>query len=702
MSPPLDIPTRPIDALRRRGAPAAFAWMWFARMGFARMGSALMASALMASLMLALGGCAGTSSTPPAVIAPNPNLVTQGIPPIPASIAADVAKYTDFRGHNFVDWHPTRREMLVSHRRAGASTVQLFRVSGPMAEPEQLTDTGDPVRVARYEPREGNYVVFERASGGDEASQIYRLDLPGRQITLLTDPSERHSIEAWTHASGLLVALSLPLDRTAKGRTRDTVTQTLWLIDPLRPQARRRLAELPGGGWGASAVSWDDRRIALTRYLSAGESEVWLLDIASGQRTQVLPAPGSGLKATHLGAEFLRDDSGLLVTSDRAGEFRELLLYRLADRQLLPLTRDIPWDISGTTIDAAGKVIAAQANVDGRDELRLFDARTLRPLAAPQVPPGSVGATQFHPKRDELAFSLNSTRGPSQIYSVDGTSGRVEQWTRPAVPPGVDTTTFADQRIVRWKSFDGRTISGILSMPPARHTGRRPVLIDIHGGPESQAHLGFMGRDNYLLDELGIAVIEPNVRGSAGYGKTFLSLDDGMKREDSVKDIGALLDWIATQPELDASRVAVEGGSYGGYMSLAVATTYPERIAASVDIVGISSFLTFLQNTESYRRDLRRVEYGDERDPAMREFLQRISPLTNAGRIAKPLFVVQGRNDPRVPYTEAEQIVARVRQGSTPVWYLRAENEVHGFVRKVNADFEFYAKVMFLRTYLLN
>jgi dipeptidyl aminopeptidase/acylaminoacyl peptidase len=227
------------------------------------------------------------------------------------------------------------------------------------------------------------------------------------------------------------------------------------------------------------------------------------------------------------------------------------------------------------------------------------------------------------------------------------------------------------------------------------------VLVAIHGGPEAQARLGFLGRDNYFLEELGVAIIRPNVRGSSGFGKTFLALDNGVKREDSVRDIGALLDWIARQGDLDASRVVVEGGSYGGYMSLAVATHYADRIAGAIDVVGISNFVTFLEGTESYRRDLRRAEYGDERDPATRDFLLRISPLTNAGRITKPLFVVQGRNDPRVPYAESEQIVARVRENGTPVWYLRAENEGHGFARKENADFEFFATVMFMRQTLL-
>jgi len=178
-------------------------------------------------------------------------------------------------------------------------------------------------------------------------------------------------------------------------------------------------------------------------------------------------------------------------------------------------------------------------------------------------------------------------------------------------------------------------------------------------------------------------------------------MDNGFKREDSVKDIGALLDWIATQPDLDASRVLVTGGSYGGYMTLAVSTNYADRIAGSIDVVGISHFVTFLNNTESYRRDLRRVEYGDERDPAMKDYLEKISPLTNAARIKKPLFVVQGKNDPRVPYTEAEQIVATVRQGGTPVWYLRAANEGHGFQKKDNQDYQFYATVLFMQQTVL-
>lgn len=647
------------------------------------------------------GAAPRSDASAAAVLAPNPNLVVQGIPPIPQSLVAEVAKYTDFRGHAFVDWHPQRREMLVAHRRAGGNTAQLFRLAAPMAEPEQLTDFADPVTSASYEPREGKYIVFERSVSGSEADQVYRLDLETRQVALLTEPNERHAIEGWLHKSSQLLIGSVPLDRTAQGGTRATVTQTLTLVDPSKPTQRRRLAELQGTGWGVGGVSWDDRQVALSRYISANESQVWLLNIASGKLTQVLPAPGSKDRAVHLVGGFKRDNTGLFVLSDREGEFNELMFYRFATRRLVPITRHIPWDVDGATVTEDGGLIALRANVDGRDELRLFDGRNFKELPAPKAPPGSVTSVAFHRKLGELAFGMSSAKGPSQIYTVDPKSGRTEQWTRAYAPPGVDMSGFVESQIVRWTSFDGRSISGLLTLPPARHGGRRPVLISIHGGPEGQSKVGFMGRANHYLNELGIAILEPNVRGSRGYGKTFLALDNGTRREDSVRDIGALLDWIATQPQLDPSRVLVSGGSYGGYMSLAVATHYADRIAGAIDVVGISNFVTFLQNTESYRRDLRRVEYGDERDPAMREFLQKISPLTNAGRITKPLFVVQGKNDPRVPFTEAEQIVAKARENKTPVWYLRAENEGHGFARKENADYQFYATILFMQQTLL-
>ena len=650
-----------------------------------------------AAAAASLAGCASpTPSATAEFVAPNPNLFVQGIPPIPRALAERVQRYGDFRGHAFADWHPTRREMLVLHRGADDATAQLWRVAAPGAAPERLTAEPDPVSEASWEPRDGRYLVFARGAGGNEATQLFRLDPATREARRFTDPDRRHDFIGWLHGSSRLLVGSVPLDRTAQGGSRAQITTAIALVDPLAPEQGRVVAELPGGGWFGGAVSHDDRTLALTRYVSATESEIWFVDLASGQRRRVLPAAGETLRAAHFPAAFTPDGRALWLLSDRAGEFRELMRLRLDDGTLTRVSAGIPWDVSGVAQSEDGRWVVAQANVEGRDELRLFDAATLAERPLPPLPGGSIGSAVFDRRSGELAFSTNGVQGPSTLHSLDLASGRVERWTAPFVPAGVDPSAFGEAEIVRWASFDGRAISGLLHRPPARFAGPRPVLVQIHGGPEGQATVGFMGRHEYLRQELGIAIVQPNVRGSSGFGKTFLSLDDGRRREDSVKDIGALLDWIARQPGLDASRVVVAGGSYGGYMSLAVATHYSERIAGAVDDVGISHFVTFLQNTESYRRDLRRAEYGDERDPAMRAFLDSISPLTNAGRIAKPLFVVQGRNDPRVPWTEAEQIVARVRANGTPVWYLRAENEGHGFARKENADWRFYALVRFV------
>ncbi len=645
--------------------------------------------------LLAFVAC--TSPAPVAPLAPNQNLLVQGIPSIPQSLVERVAKYTEFRGHGFVDWHPKQAAMLVTHRRTSGSTVQLAQLSAPLAAPEWLTDFPDPVYAASYEPRDGKFIVYARSEGGSEADQLYRLDLATKASVLLTDPREKHTMHDWTRRSGQLLTSSVPLDKTAAARTRANVTTRFDLIDPLDPKgSRKQIADLPGGGWFGAVFSFDDRRVALTQYLSAAESNIWVIDTESNLPTQLLPTPGSTERASHFPVSFTPDGTGLYFISDRAGEFRELMLYSFETRSIARLTSDVPWDVENASLGEDGKTLAVQLNIDGRSEVRLIDTHSRRPLASSVWPPGSASDPTFHRRRSDVAFVVDGAQSARQIYTFAPHSGQTTQWTQAVSAPGIDASRFAAQSIVRWPSFDGRSISGLLTIPPPRFVGKRPVVIMIHGGPEAQSTMQFMGRWNYLVEEMGAALIQPNVRGSSGYGKAFLALDNGRLRENSVKDVSALLDWIAKQPNLDASRVVVTGGSYGGYMSLALAAAESSRIAGAIDVVGISDFVTFLENTESYRRDLRRAEYGDERDPEMRAFLRAISPLANAQRIKKPLFVVQGKNDPRVPFTEAEQIVAKVRSFGTPVWYLRADNEGHGFSRKENSDFQFYATIQFL------
>jgi dipeptidyl aminopeptidase/acylaminoacyl peptidase len=660
-------------------------------------------------MALALAGSAVMAQAPVAdIVTPPPALHIEGIPSVPTALAQRVAAYTEFRGHSVSDWHPLRAEMLVSHRDAGASTAQLFRLDTALGTLKPVTQGPEPAGGGSYEPKAGRFIVFSRASGGNEVTQIYRQGFDGTPAVLLTPVDERHAFNGWRKPQGEIVYGSVPIDRTAQGGTRAKVMTTFWAVNPEAkdPVAeRRKLVELEGGGWFGGAISEDGKRMAMTRYLSVNESQLWLMDLEgsnAGKPVQVLPQVGSTEgKTVYFAGGFSKDGKSLFVATDKFGEFREMALLNLQTQALQRITAHIPWDVSGGSMSADGKTMVIQANVDGRDEVRFLDAKTWKEIATPRgMAAGSVGVSSYHPKLPFMAYSVNSAQGPSQIHVLNA-KGQSTQWTKAVVPAGLDPSTYRDHEIVRWKSFDGLTISGLLSRPPASFTGKRPVLISIHGGPEAQATVGFMGRWQYFIQELGVAVIQPNVRGSTGFGKTFVTLDNGFKREDSVKDIGALLDWIKTQPDLDADRVIVAGGSYGGYMSLAVATNYSDRIAGAIDIVGISHFVTFLNNTESYRRDLRRVEYGDERDPAMREHLERISPLTNAGKIKKPLFVIQGKNDPRVPYTEAEQIVAKVRELGTPVWYLRAENEGHGFARKENSDYQQLAMILFMQQTIL-
>jgi dipeptidyl aminopeptidase/acylaminoacyl peptidase len=318
----------------------------------------------------------------------------------------------------------------------------------------------------------------------------------------------------------------------------------------------------------------------------------------------------------------------------------------------------------------------------------------------PKLPSGVVGTVRWNRNNRDLGFTVTNARGPGDVYSLDVTSGRVERWTNSET--AVKTDAFPEAELVKWRTFDGKEISGFLYRPPAaKFPGKRPVLVVIHGGPEGQSQPIFLGRGNYYLNELGVALIYPNVRGSTGYGKTFSLLDNGFQREDTYKDINSLFDWIAGQADLDSSRICVTGGSYGGHMTLAVSTFYSDRIKCSVDIVGMSNLVTFLEHTEGYRRDLRRVEYGDERDPKMHDFLETIAPMNNIEKIKKPMMVVAGKNDPRVPLSESEQIAAALKKQGTPVWFLIGKDEGHGFRKKTNQDFQFYATIEFLQEYLL-
>ena len=623
-------------------------------------------------------------------LAPPASLVLDGIPPIPAEIAAKTAPYSEFKPGTLLDWHPARREVLVRLRHGNAD--QLHRVAEPGAAPEALTDAPDPVMAARFEPRAGTYALFTRGAGGDEAWRIHRLDAATRESMPVSPEGRRASEPVWSPRGDRFLYTTVPLDRANASRTAATA---IHLADAADPGKARVVAELPGGGWFAFAFSPDGRRVAFIEYLSARESHVWVMDLATAKRRRVTAA-ARGAPVHYDDPQFAPDGKSLFAISDRGSEYRHVARIDIATGREQALATNLRFDVEAIALSGPAKRIAFVTNEGGSHVLRFLDLATRKELPRPALVSGVISALRWRGDGGEIAFTHASSRSPGDVFSYDVKAHRVTRWTN-GNSPSLNAAAFPEPRVIAWKSFDGREITGLYYHPPSRFEGVRPVVVSVHGGPEAQARAGFIGRNNYLVNELGIALVYPNVRGSRGFGKTFLGLDDGRLREDAVKDLGALLDWIAAQPGLDASRVLVTGGSYGGYMALAASVHFADRIAGAVSVVGISNFVSFLERTESYRRDLRRVEYGDERDPAMRAFLESISPLTHAARIAKPLFVVQGRNDPRVPWTEAAQIVETLKRNGTPAWYLLASDEGHGFRRKANADFQFAATVEFIR-----
>ena len=646
-------------------------------------------AAAFAAVLFAAPARADETLTPPA------SLVLEGVPAISSDLAAKVEPYTDFRAQRLLSWHPTRREMLVSRRLE--TTNQVHLVAEPGTKPEPLTDFPDPVNFAQFEPAKGAYFVFLRAEGGNEVYRVFREDVATKAVTPVSPEGERATEFEFSRSGKLAVYATQLVDRANPDRKAVT---SIHFVDPARPNTDRVVARLDGGGWGAFHFSEDGKRLVFLEYISATESYLWVMDVRTGRKGRITPKPKTG-KVFYGDARFTRDGRGVVTVSDVDGEFRRLVYLPISAGKPRVLTPKLNHDVEQFDLSFDANRIAFVTNESGASVLRLMELPGFKELPRPPLLQGVIRSLEWRRHSHEVAFSMSSARSAGDVFSYDVDSNQTTRWTN-GNSPKVNTSGFAEPKLVKWKSFDGLEVSGFLYSPAAsRFSGKRPVIVNIHGGPEGQSRPDFIGRNNYFVDELGVALIYPNVRGSEGFGKTWLSLDDWRKREDSVKDIGALLDWIATQPGLDASRVMVIGGSYGGYMTLASAVHFADRIAGAVDVVGISSFVTFLEHTESYRRDLRRVEYGDERDPSMREFLESISPLNHADRITKPLLVASGRNDPRVPYTEGEQIVANLKSRGTPVWYILAKDEGHGFAKKPNADYLFYAMVEFARATLL-
>ena len=616
------------------------------------------------------------------------NLIFDNIPDAPADLTEKLDGYLSARQATPLGWSP-KGQLLITTRFGDAD--QLHVVEKPEGERRQLTFLHEPITEAAFSPDPGRSgYLFMKDTGGNENAQLYYQRMGEPAAKLLTDGKSLNGAPIWSN-SGREIAFFTT--------ARDGVSYD---IDIVEPEAGT-LPHLAVSGDNTAAwypLDWspDDRRLLVLKYVSIAEGYLYVVDLSSGQKREVDPAPA---KVGIAGAKFSRDGQGVYLISDRDAEFGELRYVNLFTAQRTILSDHIPWDIEEFAISRDGHYLAYVSNEGGVSQLDVLDLRAHQDLTPPTLPsPGLIDHLRFDAEGKRLAFGYASAILPRDAYVLDIANNRLEAWTH-SEAGAVDTAKFVTPRLAQFPTFD-RQENRARQLPvyvyePAR-PGPHPVLLMLHGGPESQFRPGFDPWIQYVVNELGFAVVAPNLRGSSGYGKSYLALDNGMQRDDAVKDLGALIVWVDAQSVFDAKHVVVAGDSYGGYLALAALVNYSDRLSGGVDMAGISDFISFLSTTAPYRQNLRRAEYGDERDPDMRAYLRRISPLTNADRIERPLLVVHGKNDPRVPLSEADQLVNRLRSRGGEVWYLEATDEGHGFVKKQNRDAYYRTFALFLKS----
>lgn len=609
-------------------------------------------------------------------------IVADGAPPVPVALAAKTRPYMEFRTASFAGWNVADKSMLISTR--FGDVAQLHRVAAPMMDRRQISFEAEPVRGS-WSPK-GDVLVVNKDTGGSEFFQIYTLK--NGQLTLLTDGKSRNSFNGWNQ-DGSLIGYS--------STRRNGADTDLYVMDPRDPKTNRMVAQVKGGGWGIADFMPDGKTAVVGNYISIAKTDFYTLDLASGAMKPI----GDHKKTIAYGNAQSAPDGTLWVTSDEGSDFQRLGTLDPKTGKFTPRSPETKWDIDTFDIAPDGSFIAYTVNEAGIDLVRVMDIASGNVRTVKALPFGVVGGLEIAPW-GTIGLTFASAKNAGDAYAIDPRTLALTRWTQ-SETGGLDASVNVDPALITVRSLDGEQVSGFLYRPdPAKFPGKRPLMISIHGGPEGQSTPGFQGRRNYLLNELGIAIFYPNVRGSTGFGKRFVGLDNGpFKREDSVKDIGAFLDWLERDEDLDKSRFAVNGGSYGGYMCYASAIAYGARLKGAYCVVAISNFVTFLENTQSYRRDLRRVEYGDERDAKQRAQLLKISPMTRMNELTIPLMIVTGGNDPRVPASEADQAVKAIRARGGTVWHLLGQNEGHGFAKKENQDYEFWTGLMFWEKTLL-
>jgi len=611
------------------------------------------------------------------------NLIMEGVPSADAALAARLERYQHSRQASFLDWLPDG-SMLVATR--FGEVEQVHRVAAPLGMREQLTFSPEPVSAARA-PRtaSGNGFVFLKDQGGNENAQVFYTTGDG-SVRQLTTGNFLHSTPVWAH-DGKRLAFS--------GNERDSTSFDVYIADVSSSAAPRLVVGGQQDTWYPLDWSADGSKLLLWKYVSISESYLFIADVATGA---VTPVDQSGRKVGIRAAKFAPDGRGIYLITDADSEFAQLHYLDPVTHEERKVSPELQWDVEDFDISSDGRYIAYVVNEDGHSRLTVMDTQQKIELTPPGLPDGQISTIRFDRAGKRLALSADSPQAPRDVFVYDLAKSAIERWTKSEIGP-LDINTLSSAELIRYPTWDRvngkqRMISAYVYRP--RSAGACPVVIDIHGGPQWQYRPQWDPFIQFLVNDLGYAVIAPNVRGSSGYGKAFLKLDDGVLREDAVRDIGSLLFWIGLQPAFDRDHVTVMGTSYGGYMALASLAAYSDRLRGGIDVSGISNFVTFLSSPAQYRRDMPREEYGDERDSRMRGYLTRISPLNNAAQIRRPVLVVQGLNDPRVPATESQQMVYRIRSKGDEVWYLAAKDEGHGFRRKANQDAYLLTAAMFL------
>jgi len=586
-------------------------------------------------------------------------------------------------------------------------TGQVWTLDAPGAWPTQRTFYDEPVSFASFSP-ERPELVFGMDEGGNERMQLYRLDSDGEVLGLTDRPEAKHRWGGWSQDGEQFAFASNRRDES--------------VFDVYIQGRDSREAELvfEGDGWfGVGPWSPDDDAVVLHQAHSNFDHDLSVLDLETRERRRLTPHTSD---IRYGSAQWGPDGEWLYLVTDEGSDTLSLVRMDAETGELETVREGGEWDVGGVALDESG-VLVYSRNVDGYTDLTVADLDgdgQLRELPMPDVPGNVAGGVSFGPDGDRFALSSSGRALNTNVSVVDVTALRdaadgdgeegdsiagaaenerktatratntaVTRWTD-ASTAGIPRKTFLEPELVHYETFDGREIPAFFSLPHEIPEGGAPVVVDIHGGPESQRRPSFTGLGQYFLSQ-GYAMFEPNVRGSTGYGREYTHLDDVERRMDSVRDIGAALDWLETHGAVDGDRIVAKGGSYGGFMVLASLTEFPERWAAGVDIVGIANFVTFLENTGPWRRELREAEYGSLAED--REFLESISPINSADQIEAPLFVLHGANDPRVPVDEARQIAEEAENQGVPVELLVFEDEGHG-IAKLDNQIEAYTQVV--------